>query len=70
MREWFIKIGEPEEIISDNVKEFVGKEFKEFCGEMGINHRLVSVESHQSNGRVERIIRTIREGLKNRKREN
>ena len=30
---------------------------------MNIEHRKVGVESHRSNGRVERIIRTLREGM-------
>ncbi|KAI5152377.1 hypothetical protein ENBRE01_2783, partial [Enteropsectra breve] len=33
------------------------------CAENEIVHRMVSVESHRSNGRVERVIGTIREGL-------
>lgn len=60
---WFNRRGVPEEIISDNAKEFVSREMKEFCARCEINQRLVSVESHQSNGRVERAIRTIRDGL-------
>lgn len=56
-------IGKPEEIISDNAKEFAGREFKDFGGGNQIVHGLVSVESHQSNGRVERAIRIIREEL-------
>ncbi|KAF9758263.1 hypothetical protein NGRA_3187 [Nosema granulosis] len=65
-----ICVGErPEEIITDNGKEFSNIQFKELCKDLGIRHRLVSVESHTSNGRVERIIRTLRESiLKNKKR--
>jgi hypothetical protein len=33
------------------------------CVERNINHTKVSVESHRSNGRVERVIGTLREGL-------
>ncbi|KAI5152045.1 hypothetical protein ENBRE01_2525, partial [Enteropsectra breve] len=36
---------------------------KSYCAENEIVHRMVSVESHRSNGRVERVIGTIREGL-------
>jgi hypothetical protein len=65
-----ICVGEkPEEIVSDNGREFCNEEFKEVCYRLGIRHRLVSVESHVSNGRVERIIRTLRDSiLKSNKR--
>lgn len=53
----------PEEIITDNGKEFTNKDFKEFCNNENIAHRTISIEAHRSNGRVERVIRTIREGL-------
>lgn len=53
----------PEKIVSDNGKESVSKGFKEFCESMGIVHEKIGVESYRSNGRVERIIGTIREGL-------
>lgn len=63
LEKWFGMIGKPEEIVSDNAKEFVSRNLRDWCGRLGINRRLVSVESHQSNGRVERAIRTIRDGL-------
>jgi hypothetical protein len=53
----------PEELISDNAKEFISNEFEMFCKNNGIQHKKVSVESHKSNGRVERMIETIRSGL-------
>ncbi|KAL0265822.1 UNVERIFIED_CONTAM: hypothetical protein PYX00_011537 [Menopon gallinae] len=47
--------------------EFCGKDFARWCLERGIRHRRVEVELHQSNGRVERAIGTLRKGLaKNR----
>ena len=48
----------PEEMITDNGKEFWGEEFTRWCIDRGIRHR--------SNGRVERAIGTIREGLAKR----
>lgn len=53
----------PEEIISDNGKEFCSQEVKEFMVTKGIEHRKVAPEAHESNGRIERAIRTIRDGL-------
>jgi transposase InsO family protein len=54
----------PEEVITDNEKELCSETFEEMCRKRGIKHRRTGVESHKSNGRVERaIIRTLREGL-------
>lgn len=63
LKEW-IKAGwRIDELISDNGREFLSSAFKNMCREYNINHSVVSVESHRSNGRVERVIRTLREGL-------
>jgi hypothetical protein len=59
----FEKIGVPRVLNSDNAKEFVSKEFLNFCTDFEIEHHLTSVEKHSSNGRVERVIRTIREAM-------
>ena len=53
----------PEKMITDNGRKFSNEIMRKWIKEIGIEHRLVSVESHRSNGRVERVIRTIREGL-------
>ena len=50
-------------IISDNGKEFANIGFKKFCAKKNIMHKIVRLESHRSNGRVERLIETIRDGL-------
>ena len=53
----------PEEIITDNGKEFINDEMRQLCKNLDIKHRKVSVESHRSNGRVERVIGTLRESI-------
>ena len=63
MREWFMAGIIPKEIISDNGKEFCNEKVDELCRDFNVGHRAVSVESHRSNGRVERVIETLREGL-------
>jgi len=63
LKGWIKEGDSPEEIITDNGKEFVSDEFRKYCRDEKIEHRKVSVESHRSNGRVERVIGTIREGL-------
>ncbi len=50
-------------LISDNAKEFTSREFKTFLSEKGIHHHLTSLETHQSNGRCERVIRTLRDAI-------
>ncbi len=57
LEKWFIQDYFPEALISDNAKEFVSLEFEKWCSMNSIEHRKVSVESHGSNGRIERIIR-------------
>lgn len=42
----------PKEVITDNGTELRSKEFRALCREMNIEHRVVSVEAHRSNGRV------------------
>lgn len=62
LRKWSTNLS-PEEIISDNKKEFCSQEVKECMVTKGIEHRKVAPEAHESNGRIERAIRTIRDGL-------
>lgn len=66
----FEKIGTPELIVSDNAKEFTSEEFKKFCERNEINHYKTSIESHNSNGRIERVIKTVRDALFKNKGEN
>ena len=65
VREWINTVPEYrfEEIITDNGKKFGSREFEEMCARKKVKHTKVSVESHRSNERVERVIGTIREGL-------
>lgn len=63
IQRYYVRGLRPEELITDNGREFTSTTFKEFCAEKNIEHRIVSVESHRSNGRVERVIGTIRERL-------
>ena len=49
---------------SDNGREFNNKIIMNFCKENNITRKLSVPYYHQSNGRVERVIRTIRTALK------
>ena len=50
-------------LISDNAKEFSSKIISNWCTENGIKQHFTPPYYHQANGKVERLIRTIREGL-------
>jgi len=52
--------GERPRVITDNGKQFVGKEFKEFIGIHGLTHTRTSVNYPQSNGKIERFHKTIK----------
>lgn len=51
----------------DNAKEFKGKKLHEFCARLGIIVEYSVPYYHESNGRVERFNRTVREALNMRK---
>lgn len=63
LTQMFKKMDKPNILVTDNAKEFVSQEFKLWCTDNNINQYCVSPESHKSNGRIERVIRTVREGL-------
>lgn len=54
-----------ESMITDNDRGFQNDEFKKFIRTLRIEHCLVGVKDHRSNGRVERVVRTIKEVLVN-----
>lgn len=51
--------GIPKILIKDNMKQFDAKSFKEFCLELGIEQRFVSIAHMQTNGLAEITNRTI-----------
>ena len=60
----FQKFGLAERIISDNGPCFKSSKFSDFCHQFEIQHSTSSPYHHQSNGRVERAIQTLRQFLK------
>jgi transposase InsO family protein len=50
-------------IISDNGSQFISKEFKQFIVQVGMSHTTTSPYYPQSNGKLERCNRTIKEYL-------
>ncbi|WUR04686.1 endonuclease [Vairimorpha necatrix] len=63
VKEMCVQGKKPEEIITDNGKEFVNEGFRQLCKDLSIEHRKVSIEAHRSNGRVERVIGTLRKSI-------
>jgi len=62
--EYFPRAGYPEVILTDCGTEFLEREWEEFLAKMGIEHRQTTVRHPQSNGKVERMNRTIKETLR------
>nr|GEV82130.1 reverse transcriptase domain-containing protein [Tanacetum cinerariifolium] len=56
----------PEEIISDNRKQFRDDLFKDWCEKLCIRQHFASVKHPQTNGLVERANRSLGEGIKSR----
>nr|GEW60274.1 reverse transcriptase domain-containing protein [Tanacetum cinerariifolium] len=54
------------EIISDNEKQFRDNPFKDWCEKLCIRQRFASVKHPQGNGLVERINKSLGEGIKAR----
>lgn len=52
---------EPPRIISDNGPQFIARDFKEFIREVGLTHVRISPGYPQSNGKLERYHRTLKE---------
>ena len=56
--------------MSDNGTQFDSKEFREFCGELGIKKNFSSVNHPQTNGQVEAVNKIIKYNLKTELEEN
>ena len=60
----FSKFGLPERIICDNGPCYKSDAFRRFCERLDIGHTTSSPYHHQSNGRAERAIATVKQILK------
>jgi len=63
----FSRWGLPDEILSDNGRQFISSEFETFLSEHRIKHSKTAVYHPQSNGAVERFNRVLKEGLRTAK---
>ena len=58
-RKWFSRYGLPNQIVTDN-----GSQFTQFCISNDINHIRTAPYHQSSNGQVERLVQTVKQGLK------
>ena len=56
------KNADVKKVRTDNGGEYMGKEFQQFCGELGIIHETTSPYTPEHNGVAERYNRTLQEG--------
>lgn len=63
VKEWCVLGYIPETFIVDNTKQFINSEFREMYRSLEIEHHVAGIEDHRANERVERVIRTIRDGM-------
>ena len=63
VREFILRFGAPNRIISDRGTCFTAHSFRSLCTEFGIKHTLNSSRHSQANGLIERLNRTLFEAL-------
>ena len=59
----FSRLGFPEEIVSDNGRQFVSQEFEQFLRSKNIKHVRSSPYYPRSNGKIERFHRYLKKNL-------
>ena len=62
--EWICRFGVPRVFLTDNAESFKSETMKQLLSKYFIFHRKTPVYEPQSNGSVERTIKTIEEGLR------
>ena len=67
LKQYIAQYGVPRKIRTDPGTVFVSEAFAEFCREFGIEHIVCPVRDHRGNGKIERLIRTIKERLRTNK---
>lgn len=64
LHEWSNRYCKPEMFITDQWKEFKNSKTQDCCKNKKINHYEALIDHHESNRRIERYHRTLREMLK------
>lgn len=64
LRTFIAAYGLPEEVVSDNGQPFSSKQLATFFKQNGVVHTFSPTYHPQSNGAAERMVRSVKEGLK------
>src|SRR5215469_3866198 len=64
MEKWVSYFGPPEKILSDGGREFQNEEFAEFAEKQGIELMVTASESPWSNGKCEKVVGLLKEGIR------
>ena len=64
LNELFSRNGTPKALVSDSGTQFTGREFKDFCTSLSIDHITTSVYHSRSNGLSERFMDTFKRALR------
>jgi len=64
LSEVIARFGLPQQIVTDNARQFTSEEFMMFCKSNSIAHVRSSPYHPRSNGEAERFVRTFKEGMK------
>lgn len=62
--ELIARFGIPEQIVTDNGRQFVSSDFEKFCKDNAIKHILSSAYHPRTNGEAERFVRTFKDAMK------
>ena len=64
LKPWFARHGIPDNVVSDNGPQFQASEFAKFANDYGFKHQPSSPKYLQSNGEVERAVKTVKSLLR------
>ena len=70
MKDVFSRQGTPDEVVTDNARQFDCEGFRQFAREWEFSHHTSSPTYPQSNGQAERCVQTIKTLMKKAKRDN
>ena len=67
LRHSYSRFGLPVSIVSDNGPCFISQEFKDFCKNSGVRHITTAVYKPSTNGLAEKMVQTLKKGLRTSK---